>query len=216
MASAHSRRDFLGFLCGFIVIMAALEDRFRTAFRNLLNEFFPERRFLGLHRYSVVSCDYEAQTFDGQPSVSKYGLPAVSKVPIRSSLKIDLKPGTSVLLGFESADPAAPFLAHADQLTVMGKAKLRADDQIEIGEAAQLQACRQGDMVIIPMQGIQMSFATAPAGDTGPPNPPPSQMMTMIPYFVSVNLGPGIPPVFPSLGSLTGVTASGSGLVKVA
>jgi len=194
--------------------VASLEDRFRAAFRNLLNEFFPERKFLGLHRYAVTACDYDAQTFDGQPSVSKYGLPAVSKVPVRSSLKIDLKAGTSVLLGFESADPAAPFLAHADQLTVMGKAKLRADSNIEIGESAALQACRQGDMVIIPMQTVQMTFATVPAGDTG--TPPPSQMMTMVPYWVSVNLGPGVPPVFPSLGSLTGVTASGSGLVKIA
>lgn len=169
---------------------------------------------MALHRYSVTACDYDAQTFDGQPSLSKYGMPAVSKVPIRSNLKVELQPGTSVLLGFESADPAYPFLANLDQLTALGKVKLRASSNVDIGESAQLPAARQGDMALIPMQAVQMMFAVSPAGDTGAP--PPTPMMTNVPYFVSVNLGPGIPPVFPSLGSLTGVVSSGSGLVKVA
>lgn len=199
--------------------MPTLEDRFRRAFAALLNEFLPERRFLALHRYSVTACDYDAQTFDGQPSISKYGMPAVSKVPIRSALKMNLKPGTSVLVGFESADPAYPYLANPGQLTQMSDAKLRADGNIEIGETASQAAGRQGDMAIIPSLGLQIMFATAPSGDTGAP--PPSPMMTMVPYFVSLSTATAIPPLtpataFPPTGSWPGVVSTGSALVKIA
>lgn len=180
----------------------------------LLNELMPERRFMALHRYSVTDCDYDAQTFDGQPSISKNGLPAISKVPIRAPWKVELTPGSSVLVGFESADPAYPYVAQLDQSTILANAKLRATGNIEIGESAAQGAVRLSDMVITPMQTVQMMFATIPAGDTG--TPPPSQMMTMVPYYVSVNLLPGAPPVFPSTGSLSGVTSTCSGLVKIA
>src|SRR3569833_389819 len=153
-----------------------LIDRFRAAFRALLAEMMPDivtrYAMLGFHRYSVVSCDYDAQTFDAQPSVSKTGLPAISKIPIRSPLKIDLKGGASVLIGFEGGDPTAPFLAFADQLTLMSKAKLRADGSIEIGENASQPAARQGDMVLIPSLGCNIMFAALPTGD-----PIPTPMM---------------------------------------
>ena len=194
--------------------MAELVDRFRAAFKALLAEELPNLKFLGQHRYAVTACDYDAQTFDGQPSVSKYGLPAVAKVPIRSPWKIELKPGTSVMLGFESADPSAPYLANLDQLVLFGKAKLRADGNIEIGETAKQAAGRQGDMVIMPSLGLTISFAVSPAGDTG--TPPPSPMMTGVPYFVSLSTATAPPPVFPPTGSWPALISTGSPSVKIA
>ena len=191
-----------------------LIDRFRAAFKALLDEFLPTQKFLAQHRYAVTACDYDAQTFDGQPSVSKYGLPAVTKVPIRAPVQVELKPGTSVMLGFESGDPSAPYLANLDQLILFGKAKLRADGNIEIGETAKQAAGRQGDMVIMPSLNLMISFAVNPAGDTGAP--PPSQMMTNVPYFVSLSTVTAPPPVFPPTGSWPAVISTGSALVKVA
>jgi hypothetical protein len=189
----------------------ALVDRFRAAFLALLNEFFPERKFLGFHRYSVTACDFDKQTFDGQPLVSKNGLPAVSAVPIRSPWKIELKPGSSVLVGFEAANPAYPFLAFADQLTLMAKATLRADSNIEIGEGASQPAARQGDMVLVPSLGLVGMFAVSPSGD-----PVPSPMNTMTPYQISITTVTSVPPLpaFPAIGNLPGIVSSGSPYVK--
>lgn len=188
-----------------------LVDRFRAAFAALLAELFPERKFLGLHRYSVTACDFDAQTFDGQPSVSKYGLPAVAKVPIRSNIKVELKPGCSVILGFESGNPGSPFLAFVDQLLLMGKATLRADGHIEIGEGATQPVGRQGDMVLIPSLGLNIMFATQPTGDQVP-----TPLMTMVPYFVSLCTATSVPPipVFPPIGNWPGIVSSGSPNVK--
>lgn len=192
-----------------------LIDRFRAAFRALLAEMMPDivsrYAMLGFHRYAVMSCDYDAQTFDAEPSVSKNGLPKISKVPIRSPLKIDLKGGTSVLIGFEGGQATAPFLAFADQLTLMARAKLRADGAIEIGENASQPAARQGDMVLIPSLGCNIMFAASPGGD-----PVPSPMLTMTPYFVSLSTATSIPPipVFPPVGNWPGIVSSGSPNVK--
>lgn len=188
-----------------------LIDRFRDAFRALLSEFLPNYKFLALHRYSVSECDFDAQTFGGQPSVSKYGLPAIANVPIRSPIKLDLKSGTTVLVGFESADPAYPYLASVDQLTLMGKATLRADNNIEIGEGASQPAARQGDMVLVPSLGLVAMFAVSPTGD-----PIPTPMMTMTPYQMSVTTVTSVPPlpVFPAVGNMPGIVSSGSPFVK--
>ncbi len=191
-----------------------LVDRFRAAFKALLAEELPNIKYLSQHRYAVTDCDYDAQTFGGQPSVSKYGLPAVEKVPIRSPYQVELKPGTSVMLGFESGDPAAPYLANLDQLVLFGKAKIRADGNIEIGETAKQAAGRQGDMVIMPSLGLTIMFAVSPAGDTG--LPPPTAMMTNVPYFVSLSTVAAPPPAFPPTGSWAAVISTGSALVKVA
>ena len=184
-----------------------LIDRFRAAFVALLNEVFPERKFLGFHRYSVTACDFDAQTFDGQPLVSKNGLPAIAKVPIYGPIKLDLKPGTVVLIGFESASPAAPFLAFPGQLTLLAKATLRADSNIQIGEGSVQPVARQGDMVLTPSQGLVAMFATSPAGD-----PVSSPMFTMTPYQVSITTITAVPPVpvFPATGNMPGIVSSGS------
>lgn len=188
-----------------------LVDRFRSAFAALLAEFLPNLKFTAIHRYSVTACDFDAQTFDGQPSVSKYGLPAIASVPIRSPLKVDLKPGTTVLVGFESADPAYPYLASLDQLTLMSKAALRADSNIEIGESASQPVARQGDMVLTPSLGLVGMFAASPTGDLVP-----SPMMTMTPYQMSVTTITSVPPVptFPATGNMPGIVSSGSPFVK--
>lgn len=194
--------------------MVDLVDRFRAAFRALLKEEIPNLKYMAVHRYSVTSCDYDAQTFDGQPSASKYGLPAVSKVPIRGPLKLDLQPGSSVLVGFESGDPAYPFMSDCDQLQLAARATLRSTGEVLIGEGASLPSARQGDMVLTPSLGLVCSFAVNPAGDTGAP--PPGQMMTMTPYFISITTVTSIPPTptWPPTGNAPGIVSSGSVFVK--
>jgi len=194
--------------------VADLVDRFRAAFRALLKEEIPHLKFMTVHRYAVTACDYDAQTFDGEPSVSKYGLPRVSKVPIRGPLKLDLQPGSSVLVGFESGDPAYPFMSDCDQLQLAAKATLRSTGEVLIGEGASLPAARQGDMVLTPSLGVVCMFAVNAAGDTGAP--PPGPMNTMTPYFVSFTTVTSVPPIpaFPPVGNLPGIVSSGSVFVK--
>jgi hypothetical protein len=188
-----------------------LIDRFRDAFKALLSELLPTYKFMSMHRYSVTACDFDAQTFDGQPSVSKYGLPAISKVPIRQPIKVDLKAGTTVLVGFESGDPAYPYLGMLDQLTLMGKVTLRADGNIEIGEGSLQPNARQGDMVLTPSLGLVAMLAVSPTGD-----PVPTPMMTMTPYQLSVTTVTSVPPlpVFPAVGNMPGIVSSGSPFSK--
>ncbi len=188
-----------------------LVDRFRNAFKALLGEYIPNLKFLAPHRYAVTACDYDAQTFDGEPSISKYGLPRISKVPIRSALKVELKPGQTVLVGFESGDPGYPYIANPGQLALFGKAQLRADDEIKIGEGASLPAARQGDMCLVPAQGVVVMFASLATGD-----PVPAPLSTMTPYFVSWTTITSVPPVpsFPAIGNVPGIVSSGSPFVK--
>lgn len=188
-----------------------LVDRFRNAFKALLGEYIPNLKFLAPHRYSVTACDYDAQTFDGEPSVSKYGLPRISKVPIRSPLKVELKPGQTVLVGFESGDPAYPYIANTDQLSLFGQAQLRADAEIKIGEGASLPAARQGDMGLAPAQGVVVMFAVSATGDIAP-----APLSTMTPYFVSWTTVTSVPPVpsFPAIGNVPVIISSGSPFVK--
>ena len=191
--------------------MAEPDDRFRDAFKAYLEESFPNLKFAGFHRYSVTACDFDAQTFDGQPLVSSSGLPAVAKVPMRSPLKVDLPGGTNVLLGFEAMNPALPFLAFVDQLTLMAKATLRVNGEVIIGEGAAQPTARQGDMVLTPSLGLVAMFSVLPTGD-----PIPSTMMTMTPYQMSVTTVTSIPPVpvFPAVGNMPGIVSSGSPFVK--
>ena len=191
--------------------MAAPEDRLTAAIRAVLAELLPNYSYLGFHRYSVTSCDYDAQTFDGTPSLSASGLPAVEKLPIRSSVKLELQSGSSVLVGFAGGNPADPFLAFVDQSQTLIRAKLRASGQIEIGEAASLPAARQGDMVLSGGLGTQVMLSTIPAGD-----PQPQPVTTMTPLYISFGSASSIPPTFPLPGQLTGSVSSGSALVKEA
>lgn len=191
--------------------MAQPDDRLTAAIRAVLVELLPNYQYLGFHRYSVTACDYDAQTFDGTPSVSASGLPVVEALPIRSPVKLELQPGTSVIVGFAGGNPADPFLAFVDQSTTLLRAKLRASGQIEIGEAAAQAAARQGDMVLSAGVGTQCMLALAASGDQ---NPQPVQTMT--PLFISFGSASGLPPTFPIAGQLTGIISTGSALVKEA
>lgn len=187
------------------------DDRLRDALKSVLEEMLPNYRLLTFNRYNVTTCDYEAQTFSGTPSVSTSGLPNVSEVPIRLPMKVNITPGTSVLVGFAGGDPTDPFLAFPDQLTTYTTAKLRATGQIEIGEAAAQPAARQGDMTLAGGVGTQCMLALAASGDQSP-----QPVQTMTPLFISFGSASGLPPTFPIQGQLTGIISTGSALVKEA
>lgn len=191
--------------------MAAPDDRLRDSLKSVLEELLPNYRLLAFNRYTVTSCDYEAQTFDGTPSITTAGLPNVSDVPIRLPIKVNITPGTSVLVGFAGGVATDPFLAFPDQLTTYTTAKLRATGQIEIGEAATQGAVRQGDMVLSGGVGTQCMLSVSPTGDQSP-----QPVTTMTPLFLSFGSVAGLPPTFPIQGQLTGITSTASALVTVA
>jgi hypothetical protein len=191
--------------------MAEPTDRLTAALRALLGELLPNYLYLGFHRYNVTSSNYDEQTADLQPSVSASGLPALSKIPIRSSVKVELVAGSSVIVGFAGGSPNDPFIAFLDQSTTLLRAKLRASGQIDIGEAATLPAARQGDMTLSGGTGAQTMFSVSPSGDQSP-----QPMTTMVPYFTSYGSAASVPPTFPAVGMLTGIVSSGSALVNEA
>lgn len=188
-----------------------MDDRLREAFKAVIEEMLPNYLFLGWHRYSVTSCDYDAQTADLQPSVSASGLPALAALPIRSPIKLNLVPGSSVIVGFAGGNPNDPFIAVFDQSQTLVDAKLRASGQIEIGEAATQPAARQGDMTLSGGLGTQVMLSVAPTGDQ---NPQP--VTTMTPLYISFGNASSVPPTFPIVGQLTGIVSSGSARVKEA
>lgn len=191
--------------------MTAPDDRLRDSLKSVLEELLPNYRLLTFNRYTVSTCDYEVQTFDGTPSITAAGLPNVSSVPIRLPMKVNITPGTSVLVGFAGGDPTDPFLAFPDQLTTYTTAKLRATGAIEIGESAAQGAVRQGDMVLSGGVGTQCMLALAASGDQQP-----QPVQTMTPLFISFGSVSGLPPAFPIQGQLTGITSTASALVTVA
>jgi hypothetical protein len=191
--------------------MAEPSDRLTSAIRALLGELLPNYLYLGFHRYSVTSSNYDEQTADLQPSVSASGLPVLSKIPIRSNVKVELVAGSSVIVGFAGGNPSDPFIAFLDQSTALVRAKLRASGQIDIGEAATLPAARQGDMVLSAGTGTQIMVSVSPSGDQNP-----APVMTMTPLYVSFGSVSSVPPTFPLVGMLTGIVSSGSALVNEA
>ncbi len=190
--------------------MADPLNRLLAAFKALLKEAQPNLDFFGVYRYSATGCDYEAQTVDATPASPRPGLPTLSKIPIRSWLKVEIQSGTSLGIGFLDGDPTQPYVATADQSTVVARVKLRADGLIEIGEQAAMQACRQGDMVLAGGAGTVATFYTPPGTATGIPLP----ITTEVPYFISfgnlLSSPPSPPTPMPLQSPLTGFTASGS------
>ena len=191
--------------------MADPINRLLAAFKALLKEAQPNLDFYGVYRYNATGCDYEGQTVDATPASTRPGLPTLSKIPIRSWMKVEIKNGTALGIGFLDGDPTQPYVACADQSTVVARVKLRADGLIEIGEQAAMQACRQGDMTMSGGNGtVAMFFLPPPATPTGIPLP----MTTETPYQIAfgnvVSLPPSLPTPFPLQSPLMGFTASGS------
>lgn len=110
--------------------MAAVYDRVTAAWRALFNEVFPNELFKGNFQYKVRSCDYAQQTADLDPVNVEIGLPALTKIPIRSPLMaVKLQAGEVCLVGFENYNPAYPYVAGLPSAGAGGLPIVRQGDQ---------------------------------------------------------------------------------------
>jgi hypothetical protein len=79
-------------------------DRLKAWFSACVAKAVESLPYAGRYRYSVVSCDFDAQTLDLYP-LDK-GQPPLSKVPMRTpGLKLDIAQGTEVLVGYAGMRP---------------------------------------------------------------------------------------------------------------
>ncbi len=185
--------------------------RLTASIRALILELFPNTHFYGVYRYAVTACDYDAQTIDALPASARPGLPALAAIPIRSPIKVDVQPDTTVAIGFLDGDPTQPYVVTLDQATVLSRAKIRAEGVIELGELATMNVARQGDLNVIPMLGVSVMFSESPTGGI------PLPMMSNTPYFIAVGSVLTVPPTVPNFvtpGQFIGFTSSGSQLTK--
>ncbi len=107
------------------------EDRVRGALRTLVSKAFP------FDRYAQYFCKVVSQNSDGtlelKPDSPK--LSGFSKVPIKLGIpgvKVKVKPGARVALGWDGADPSKPIAtvwdAEAlDEITITAKTKVTID-----------------------------------------------------------------------------------------
>ena len=82
-------------------------DRLKQWFTACVAKAVESLPYAGRYRYSVVSCDFAAQTLDLSPLDPKQ--PALSRVPMRTpGLRLDIAPGTQVLVGYAAMNPTLP------------------------------------------------------------------------------------------------------------
>lgn len=92
-------------------------DRLQAWFAACVREAVKSLPYAGEYRYSVVACDFNAQTLDVKPLDSAPMPPGVYpqaqpnhlKVPMRTpGLRLDVAPGSEVLIGYAGMDPTRP------------------------------------------------------------------------------------------------------------
>lgn len=174
-----------------------LYDRLTAAWKALFEETFPLEQFKGNFQYVVRKCDFAGQTADLEPVNVEIGLPALTKVPIRSPLMmVKLVPGEVVLVGFENYSPAYPYVA-----------------ALPTAGASALPVVRTGDMAVVYAQVVPLASMFAPLPGGVPPLP---NVMGVV--IDPTQLGPpAVPPVPPAVGTakLFGIASTGSQSVKV-
>lgn len=82
-------------------------DRLKQWFSACVAKAVESLPYAGRYRYSVVSCNFAAQTLELLPLDPKQ--PALSDVPMRTpGLRLDIAPGTQVLVGYAAMNPTLP------------------------------------------------------------------------------------------------------------
>lgn len=82
-------------------------DRLQAWFSACVREAVKSLPYAGEYRYSVVSCDFAAQTLDAKPLDP--GQPNHTRVPMRApGMRLDVAPGSEVLIGYAALDPTRP------------------------------------------------------------------------------------------------------------
>lgn len=85
-------------------------DRLQKAFAATVAAAVRSLPYAGEYRYSVRSCSWENQTLDVDPLDS--GQPAHLAVPMHTpGIRLDIAPGTEILLGYKSMSPERPYVA---------------------------------------------------------------------------------------------------------
>jgi hypothetical protein len=125
----------------------------------------------GSYRYSVASCDWDAQTLELRPLSGSH--PPLSGVRMRSpGLRLDIAPGTEVLVRYESLDPTRPYVA--DYGTAPGSV-LRVDILGGVVPVA-----LQGMAVQVTLSGAQVA-SLGLLGNLGAPiSPPPGPTSVIV------------------------------------
>jgi len=87
-------------------MMGRLAESFARAVGAVLQQF----PYAGAYRYTVVSCNWGQQTLNLRPLESDQ--PALEGVRMRvPGIRLDIAPGTEVLVRYESLDATRPFVA---------------------------------------------------------------------------------------------------------
>lgn len=82
-------------------------DRLQAWFSACVREAVKSLPYAGEYRYSVVSCDFAAQTLDVKALDA--GQPNHTRVPMRTpGMRLDVAPGAEVLIGYAGLDPTRP------------------------------------------------------------------------------------------------------------
>jgi hypothetical protein len=91
-------------------------DRLKRAIASFIRELMPQQSYFGFYIYSVASWDNANQTGDLTPAPGT-GMPTLGKCPVRlPGIRVKLKPGQEVLVGFENHDPSRYYIAHLGSL----------------------------------------------------------------------------------------------------
>lgn len=88
-------------------------SRMLDAFRTILEQLDPDRKFRGVTEYRVVT--QEGEFLNLQPELVSTGMPDLPRVHVRpgvSGCRSDVMLGSLVLVGFVNADPSRPYVAH--------------------------------------------------------------------------------------------------------
>jgi hypothetical protein len=82
-------------------------DRLQAWFSACVREAVKSLPYAGEYRYSVVACDFAAQTLDVRALDA--GQPNLLKVPMRTpGIRLDVAPGAEVLIGYAGLDATRP------------------------------------------------------------------------------------------------------------
>lgn len=126
-------------------------DRLKRAIAAFVRELFPNYDFLGFYTYSVVEWNDGAQTAMLNPAPSVSGLPSIGPVPIRlPGMRVKLKVGQEVLVGFDNGSQTRPYIAHLGTLAsgfTPDTLSMDATTRIKVGDGATLGAARLSDPV---------------------------------------------------------------------
>ena len=139
-----------------------MDSRLTEPFRAAVERVTPGIRFAGTWRYSVVSCNFLAQTISASPL--NPDMPPLSSVPMAiPGIKLDIAPGAVVLVGFAENDPTLPYVAQypQDPAQVLRMALL----------GGLVPVALQGMAVSVTIPASSLTLAVSGSSATGPTSP---------------------------------------------